>query len=177
MLFREIKMKILTASATIALLICHSSSAASSIEELLKPFAKSSVTNMSPQGLPVCTPEDLQQLEGTLNVKVPIELKAYFLNFSDKWFSGFEIFLPQSKFQNHPTQGIITLVTQAWKLGVPREYLPFCYDNANYYCIHLETGAVRFWSSHEQAFSDHPKNQWISFNDWVVKAWIELMRK
>ncbi len=177
MLFRKIKMKILTTSATLALLMCNQSNAAISIEALLMPFAQSSANEVFPKGLPMCTSEDLQELEGALNITMPTELASFYRNFAHVDFTCFEILSPQSIFHNHPTQGTVTIITEAWERGVPREYLPFCYDNADYYCIHLETGHVRFWSYHELAFSDNPKDMWDSFNDWVVNDWIPLMKK
>lgn len=177
MLFRKIKMKILTTSAMLALLMCNQSNAASSMEALLTPFARSSVNKIFPEGLPKCTPEDLQKLEGVLNITLPTELASFYRNFAHVDFTCFEILSPQAIFHNHPTQGTLTVITEAWKDGVPREYLPFCLDNSDYYCIHLQTGRVRFWSHHEQAFSDSPNDMWNSFNEWVVNDWIPLMRE
>ena len=169
-------MKILTTSAILALLISNPSDAAS-IEDLLTPFAWSGVNDIFPEGMPKCTHEDLKALEAQLNVHIPPQLEAFYRNFAHVHFTNFEILSPQSIFHNHPTQGTVTVITEAWKLGVSHAYLPFCYDNADYYCIHLETGHVRFWSYHELAFSDNPKDMWDSFNDWVVEDWIPLMKQ
>lgn len=143
MLFRKIKMKILTTSTILALLMCHQSNA-SSIEDLLTSFAKSSVNEIFPEGVPACTSDDLKTLESKLQIQIPAQLNAFYRNFAHVRFTCREILSPQSIFHNHPAQGTVTIIVKAWERGVSREYLPFCYDNADYYCIHLETGQVRF---------------------------------
>jgi hypothetical protein len=169
-------MKILTTSATLALLISPQSQAAS-MEDKLTPFAISSVNKVFPDGLPKCTSEDLKSLEAQLNVQIPTELAVFYQKFAQVRFTCYEILSPQSIFHNHLTEGTVTIITEAWKRGVPREYLPFCYDNADYYCIHLETGQVRFWSHDSETFSDNPNDMWASFNEWILKDWIPLMRE
>ncbi|QOL19465.1 SMI1/KNR4 family protein [Candidatus Bodocaedibacter vickermanii] len=170
-------MRILAKSAILALLICNPSDAAS-IEDLLTPLARDIVNQGFPTGIPCCTDKDLQTLKAQLSIEsIPNELQSFFMNFGHKRFTCMQVVRPQSIFHNHPTQGTVTMITEAWKFGVSREYLPFCYDNADYYCIHLETGQVRFWSYHELAFSDNPRDMWDSFNDWVVNDWIPLMKQ
>jgi hypothetical protein len=166
-------MKILTTSATLALLICNQSNAAYSIGDALSPFARSTVNVVLPEGLPRCMPEDLKALEAQLNICIPSELASFFMNFAHVGFTNFEVVLPQTRFH----ESTIKTITQAWDRGVPKNYLPFCRDSSEYYCIHLETGQVRFWSHDSETFSDNQNDMWDSFNAWVLKAWIPLMRE
>ena len=176
MLFRKMKMKILATSATLALLICNQSNAAYSIEDALGSFASDVINQGFPSGIPQCTDRDLQSLKAQLNIEsIPIELESFFMNFGHKSLSCRQVVRPQSIFHNHPTQGTVTIITKAWEYGVPTEYLPFCLDNSDYYCIHRQTGQVRFWSCDSETFSDNPNDMWESFNEWVVKDWIPLM--
>lgn len=173
MLFRKIKMKILTTSAMLALLMCNQSNAASSIEDLLTPFARSSVNKVFPEGVPRCTSEDLQELEAKLNLRIPFELVSFYRNYAHVGFTCFEVVLPQTIFHEHT----IKTINQAWEHGISKDFLPFCRDGSDYYCIHLETGQVRFWSHDLETFSDNPNDMWNSFNEWVVNDWIRLMRE
>ena len=43
------------------------------------------------------------------------------------------------------TRDLIESATAAWEIwGVPRDWLPFCDDNSDFYC--LDGDRVRFWS-------------------------------
>lgn len=174
MLFRKFKMKILTVSATIALLTCHLSNATHPIDDALSPFAGDVINEGFPSGIPHCTDNDLRVLKAQLSIEsIPIELESFFITFGHKSLSCRQVVRPQSIFHKYT----IKTIAQAWEYGVSQDYFPFCRDNSDYYCIHLSTGKVRFWSYHEQAFSDNPNDMWTSFNDWVVNDWIPLMKK
>ncbi|MGV7962988.1 SMI1/KNR4 family protein [Photorhabdus tasmaniensis] len=54
----------------------------------------------------------------------------------------------------------------ARKLGVPKDWLPICEDNGNYYCL-LADGQVRYWS--HDGYSDE---MWSDITDWIQQVWI-----
>lgn len=81
---------------------------------------------------------------------IPDELEAFLLSFGHLGFPCHEVIYAQSIFQEHTVE----MITTAWSRGVPKDYLPFCYDNADYYCVSLTTGRVRFWSHGEEVFPD-----------------------
>lgn len=62
---------------------------------------------------------------------------------------------------------LIVYATEAWSLGVPHDWLPFCEDNENYYCL-TELGEVRYWSH------DGPSDEnWPNLATWIKKVWID----
>lgn len=149
-----------------------SSSEQYNIDTILKTYGKEIRNATYPDGIQPCTEEDIIQLKTALSIKtVPSQLNDFFLKFSHLSYRAFEIVMPQHKFQEYT----VSLITEAWEAGVPTEYLPFCGDNANYYCIHLDTGAVRFWAHDRGSFSDSESDQWDSFYNWVQTCWVPLM--
>lgn len=72
----------------------------------------------------------------------PADYRRYLLEASDVVFGTLEPWLVT------PGAGYLDLeqtARRAWDAwGVPREWLPFCEDNADFYC--LDSSIVRFWS-------------------------------
>ncbi|MQQ08376.1 SMI1/KNR4 family protein [Epibacterium sp. SM1979] len=58
-------------------------------------------------------------------------------------------------------------VSNAREFGVPSEWLPFCEDNGDYYCL-LSSGEVRFWD-HNGASTE----KWESLAVWIKEVWLE----
>lgn len=50
-------------------------------------------------------------------------------------------------------------------MGVPRDWLPFCEDNADYFC--LVGNKVRYWS--HNGVTDE---QWSNLGTWIEQVWI-----
>ncbi|MEA2635772.1 MAG: hypothetical protein QOH92_2539 [Chloroflexota bacterium] len=67
-----------------------------------------------------------------------------------------------------PDAGYLDLVKkarEAWETGVPRDWLPFCDDNSDYYCV--DGNEVRYWS-HNGATDEH----WPDLGTWIDRVWI-----
>ena len=62
---------------------------------------------------------------------------------------------------------LFTKANEAWSLGVPSDWLPFCEDNGNYYCL-TKLGEVRFWSH-----DGHSDESWPNLATWIKKVWID----
>jgi hypothetical protein len=60
---------------------------------------------------------------------------------------------------------LVTVANEAWEMGVPRGWLPFCEDNADYFC--LEGNIVRYWS-HNGDTDEH----WPDLGTWIDQVWI-----
>jgi hypothetical protein len=54
----------------------------------------------------------------------------------------------------------------AWRLGVPKDVLPFCHDNGNYYFIDQD-GVVGFWDH-----DDESETRGGALADWIVEEWL-----
>ena len=59
-------------------------------------------------------------------------------------------------------------VKVARQIGVPREVLPFCQDNGNYYFIDT-AGCIGYWD-HDGRTALHGRHE--SLADWIVEDWL-----
>jgi len=50
-------------------------------------------------------------------------------------------------------------------MGVPGDWLPFCQDNADYFC--LDGRIVRYWSHDGET-----DEQWPDLGTWISEVWI-----
>ena len=58
-------------------------------------------------------------------------------------------------------------INEGRKVGVPRDWIPICEDNGDYYCI-VPDGRVRFWD--HNGSSDEA---WPSIAAWAKEVWLE----
>lgn len=58
-------------------------------------------------------------------------------------------------------------VNEGRKIGVPKDWLPICEDNGDYYCI-VPDGGVRFWDH-----SGSSDESWPSLAVWAKEVWLE----
>jgi hypothetical protein len=62
---------------------------------------------------------------------------------------------------------LLQVAHDAWdEWSVPRELLPICEDNANFYCI-SESGEVCYWS-HDGAGEE----RWPDLASWIEDVWL-----
>ncbi len=59
------------------------------------------------------------------------------------------------------------LFASAREWGIPKDLIPICEDNADFYCMSKE-GEVVFWS-HNGTVDE----KWESLADWIKKVWID----
>lgn len=62
---------------------------------------------------------------------------------------------------------LIAGIREARKVGVPKDWLPICEDNGDYYCL-APDGAVRFWD--HNGSSDET---WPDLATWAKEVWLE----
>lgn len=70
-----------------------------------------------------------------------------------------------------PDAGHLDLIEMAWEAWeaweVPRDLLPICQDNADYYCLNAG-GEVVFWS-HDGTTNE----RWPDLATWIRRVWIQ----
>jgi hypothetical protein len=70
-----------------------------------------------------------------------------------------------------PDAGYLNLVEvaeSAWDdMELPRDLLPFCEDNGDYYCLAAD-GTVKFWSHNGTT-----DESWSDLATWIKEVWIE----
>ncbi|HAF44434.1 MAG TPA: SMI1/KNR4 family protein [Gallionellaceae bacterium] len=57
-------------------------------------------------------------------------------------------------------------IIEAQALGVPKDWLPICEDNSDYYCLTKEN-TVRFWTSNGMN-----SDVWPTLSAWIKDVWI-----
>jgi len=53
-----------------------------------------------------------------------------------------------------------------WKMGVPRDFLPICDDNADFFCL-ASDGSIHFWSH-----NGWDAVKWPTLAEWIKDRWI-----
>ena len=63
---------------------------------------------------------------------------------------------------------LIDIAETAWEeMEVPRELLPFCEDNGDYYCLN-QNGEVEYWSHNGST-----DEKWKDLATWIREVWID----
>jgi hypothetical protein len=101
--------------------------------------------------------------ERRLGVAFPPDYRRYLLEASDIVFNNME---PAVVVANAGHVDLDDTAAGAWELGVPRDLLPFCEDNGDYYCL-SRTGRVRFWSHNGTT-----DESWPDLGAWITDVWI-----
>ena len=113
---------------------------------------------------PLCLPTaaEVDAAEGELGLTFPADYRRFLLEASDVVFGTKEpeVLTAPDGFPNLPQTA-----HEAWKMGVPRDWLPFCEDNGDYFC--LDGNIVRYWS-HDGDTDEH----WHDLATWISEVWI-----
>ena len=98
-------------------------------------------------------------------MKFPADYRRYLLEVSDVVYGTLEPAIVT------PDAGHLSLVEMAeiaWdEMEVPRELLPFCEDNGDYYCLN-QAGEVEYWS--HNGVTDE---KWKDLATWIKEVWID----
>jgi hypothetical protein len=118
--------------------------------------------------LPLRLPTELEveDAENRLGTSFPPDFRRYLLEASDIVCGTVEpvtITVPGSH------TDLYRVVKDAWDVyGVPRELLPLCESNADFYCMNSDNEIV-FWSHNGWS-----SEKWPSLAHWVKEVWIEF---
>jgi len=118
-----------------------------------------------PKPLRLPTEVEVKAAEDELGVKFPADYRQYLLAASDVVYGSLEpgIVIPDA---GHLS--LVDLAGAAWEeMEVPRELLPFCEDNGDYYCLN-QNGAVEYWS-HDGVTDE----KWKNLATWIKEIWID----
>lgn len=118
-----------------------------------------------PRPLRLPTSNEADDAERRLGVTFHPDFRRYLLECSDVVYGVLEpvtITCPESH------TDLFRVAEAAWEgYGVPRELLPICEDNANFYCMN-SSGEVVFWSHDGRA-----SEKWASLADWIDHVWLD----
>jgi hypothetical protein len=118
-----------------------------------------------PKPLRLPTADEVNAAEQQLAIKFPAEYRQYLLAASDIVYGALE---PAIVIPDAGHLSLVEMAETAWdEMDVPRNLLPFCEDNGDYYCLN-ESGGVEFWS-HNGATDE----KWKDLATWIKEVWID----
>jgi hypothetical protein len=110
------------------------------------------------------TEAEVAAAEQRLEVRFPPDYRYFLLHGSDVVYGITE---PAQVTPNAGHRDLIHIATRAWQVGLPREFLPFCEDNGDYFCFapdgrigHLSHDGLRGGS-------------WPDLAHWIQEFWID----
>ncbi len=132
------------------------------LSSAFRELRKRNMTVPKPPRLP--SENEVDSVEVSLGVRFHPDFRRYLLEASDVVFGIFE---PVTITQPGAHTDLLEVAKDAWEgYGVPRDLLPICEDNADFYCMN-ECGEVVFWS-HDGWSSE----TWLNLADWIERVWI-----
>ncbi|MGB0467668.1 MAG: SMI1/KNR4 family protein [Pontibacterium sp.] len=133
------------------------------MEDVLQQLQENSVQVVLPLELP--TDDQLVEVEEALLISLPMELREFMLLTGDVIYGSIE---PVTGADPQSHTFLPEVAANAWSEGVPREYIPICYTDGQYYVI-SEEGEVLLWSLEDNAATD----DWSSIWHWAKDVWLE----
>ena len=123
------------------------------LSSAFRELRKRNRTVPNPLRLPSETDGGYQRRESGAGVRFHRDFRRYLLEVSDVVFGIFE---PVTITQPGAQTDLLEVVKAAWEgYGVPRDLVPICEDNADFYCMN-EGGQVVFWSHNGRSSETWP---------------------
>lgn len=117
-----------------------------------------------PQPFRLPTEAEVNAAEERLGISFPADYRRYLLEASDVTFGSLE---PAVVTPGAGHLDLVEIARSAWdEMDVPRDLLPICADNGDYYCL-TARGEVVYWS--HNGTSDE---RWPDLATWIQEVWI-----
>lgn len=117
-----------------------------------------------PQPFRLPTEAEVDAAEARLGISFPADYRRYLLEASDVTFGSLE---PAVVTPDAGHLDLVEIARSAWdEMDVPRDLLPICEDNGDYYCLNAD-GEVVYWS-HDGASDE----RWPDLATWIQEVWI-----
>ena len=117
-----------------------------------------------PKPLRLPTETEVNLAEERLGIKFPADYRRYLLKASDVVFGTLE---PAVVTPDAGHLSLIEMSESAWsEMELPRDLLPICEDNGDYYCLAAD-GTVKFWSHNGTT-----DESWTELATWIKQFWI-----
>ena len=109
------------------------------------------------------TEAEVANTEQRLNFQFSKDYRYFLLHASDVAYGSIEpaMITPESGHLN-----LVDVACTAWENGVPKELLPFCETNGDYYCIKPD-GLVVYWSHGRET-----EDSWTDLSQWIQQVWL-----
>lgn len=109
------------------------------------------------------TAAEISDAEQTLGFQFPDDYRFFLLHGSDVAYGVLE---PAVIIPNCGHLDLVTMVKAAWDYGIPKNFLPFCEDNGDYYCF-APDGQIALLS-HDGLRG----GSWSDLAHWITQVWI-----
>lgn len=133
------------------------------LDKAIKQLHKLNEPVPIPQRLP--TVEEVNAAEKNLGVTFHSDYRRYLLEASDVVYGTLEpaTIVPESDERN-----LWQMANEAWnQMELPRELLPICEDNGDYYCMN-DKGQVVYWSHNGST-----DEKWKNLATWIDQVWMD----
>ncbi|WP_406700105.1 SMI1/KNR4 family protein [Singulisphaera sp. Ch08] len=133
------------------------------IDEAIQELRRRNHPPPLPVRLP--TPGEVETAEQRLGVQFHPDFLRYLMEASDISYSIFE---PVTITRAESHTDLLRVAEKAWgRFDVPRDLLPICEHNADFYCMN-PAGEIVFYSH-----NGWPSTKWPSLADWIEDVWLE----
>lgn len=133
------------------------------MEDVLEQLRENSARVAVPLELP--TDDQLVDVEEQILIPIPPEMREFMLNTGDIIYGTLE---PVTAADPHSHTYLPDVAANAWSEGVPREFVPICFTDGQYYVI-AQDGEILLWSTE----SGEAENEWSSIWHWAKDVWLE----
>ena len=133
------------------------------MEDVIEELRENAFDVPTPLDLP--SEDDLVEAEEQLLIPIPFEFREFLLQVSDVIFGSME---PVTVTDPHSHTFLPEVAALAWDQGMPRDLLPVCEHQGDYYCVSAD-GEVALWS-HGDISEDET---WSSVWHWAKDVWLQ----
>ncbi len=131
------------------------------MNEVIEQLQQSATPSLIPLDLP--EEDDLVLVEEEILLPIPREMRHFLLTVSDLILGSLE---PVTVADPGAHTHLPEVASVAWANGIPREQLPLCKIDDNYYC-RAEDGIVSFWQDGKQS-----DENWEDVWEWCEMVWL-----
>ncbi|WPC05199.1 SMI1/KNR4 family protein [Pseudomonas sp. MBLB4123] len=110
--------------------------------------------------------ETLVEIQEQILIHLPYELREFLLTVSDVVYGRLE---PVTAADPQSHTYLPEVASVAWDLGLPRELVPLCEDQGDYYAVAAD-GTVVLWEGDSGELSEE---SWETVWHWVRDVWLE----
>lgn len=122
------------------------------------------INEVVPKPLRLPTLDEVDATETTLGVKFHPDYRKYLLEASDIVHGALE---PATVTPDGGHTDLIEICRSAWgEMSLPKDLLPICEDNGDYFCME-ENGKVVYWS-HDGVADE----SWPNLASWIENVWL-----
>ncbi|MCW7551350.1 SMI1/KNR4 family protein [Endozoicomonas gorgoniicola] len=133
------------------------------MEDVIEELRENAEQVAIPLDLP--NEDDLIEIEEQILLPIPYEFREFLLQVSDVVYGSME---PVTIADSHSHTYLPEVTATAWDLGVPRDLIPICEYNGDYYCVSAE-GEVGLWSDGEL----QEEETWPTVWHWAKNVWLQ----